>query len=654
LPRKGLSVIDPNDSVLLKTWDALVALLLIATAWLVPFEAAFLQATTSCSFALNCAMDAVFTLDLGLQFFVAYSDPVHPERLVKEPRRVVRRYLSSAFALDLASVLPVDLCCAWAALQGRRLGAVRLVRLLRLARLKRLLERWHTSFGFSYANLSLAKFLVLVLFCCHWMACLWGAIGVHAQAEQSWLTALRAAKEGPEELYEGSFQVYSISLYWAIISVTSIGYGDITPQTVPEYWVATLCTSIMASIWAYVIGAVCGIVSTMHPHEVAFQRTMDDLNWLMGDRSMPTEMCKTLRRYFHETRDMNRQRTEQEIIAQMSPKLQGEYAHFMHKRWIAKVWYLRGINDEIIVWAARHLAMAVYAPKEEVLNERTLFIVQRGLCALKGKILVSGDIWGEDMLLSNEFLRDHQRARSLGYLSVLMLHILDLVDVVANFPEARARLRWAQVQIALMRGVQRIAEKTQELSVTHGLRSEDLTEHQRMDLFADILKGKFAHKGIPEDYLGVDLSRSKQGATRRSTRRLSQGLSSKASADFALSSGDQAHVEGLTAVVGELERSIAELGAKVERLCVAQGPLALQHSMGSGHAAPSARGRGASSVADFGPVIPPFSASSSVLSHGSRGSSLKQAVTLPSPVPSYLRCMRKGLKREGQLPTLLP
>jgi len=243
----------------------------------------------------------------------------------------------------------------------------------------------------------------------------------------------------------------------------------------------------------------------MDAHEMSFKRTMDDLNWLMCDREMPHEMCRKLRRYFHETREMNRRRAEREIIDQMSPKLQGEFALSMHQKWIEKVWYLRNMPHEIIVFMSRNLNMAVYSPNEEVFSDRTLFIIRRGICALSGKILVSGDIWGEDMLLSNNFLRSKAYARSLSYLSVLMLHVEDMVDIVANFPEARARLRWSQVQIAIMRGVQKIAEVTRELDKRGTIKADQLSDEERLDLFVHILQGRFQTKAISDgDPFGIE------------------------------------------------------------------------------------------------------------------------------------------------------
>eukprot|EP00929_Paragymnodinium_shiwhaense_P078024 TRINITY_DN40346_c0_g3_i1.p1 TRINITY_DN40346_c0_g3~~TRINITY_DN40346_c0_g3_i1.p1 ORF type:complete len:775 (+),score=101.63 TRINITY_DN40346_c0_g3_i1:312-2327(+) len=501
-------VIETHDSISWTVWEIFMTSLTFAFAFYAPFQLAFLSLRVGHTFVFDRCMDSIFLVDMILQFFLTKPDPHRPEKYVTDPRAILRKYVRGWFAVDFIPLLPVDsyIVLQYQGAPGlgpslvlRVLRLLRLVRLLRLSRCCKLLMQFQYSYGFSYATSSLATCAIVVMLGCHWMACLWASMATCSDLDQgSWLTALREEKGGPPELYEGKWHIYLMSLYWAVVSLTGIGYGDIVPQTPAEYSVATLCTSVMAAFWAYLIGAICATVATMNPHEVKFRRTMDDLNWIMSDRTMPRHFAKQLRKYFHEARDLNRQRVEQDVIAQMSPKLQGEFALLMHEKWISKVWYLREMNHEVIVWAARHLTIAVFAPNEEVLNTRTLFIVRKGVAALYGKVLATGDIWGEDMLLSNENLRNPRKARSLSYLSVLMLHMRDLVEIVYAYPEARVRLRWAQVQIAIRRGVTRIAAVIKDLRVKAELKQEEMTEDERMRLFTEILHGKY-NTDMPKD-----------------------------------------------------------------------------------------------------------------------------------------------------------
>merc|ERR1711972_285718 len=91
----------------------------------------------------------------------------------------------------------------------------------------------------------------------------------------------------------------------------------------------------------------------------------------------------------------------------------------------------------------------------------------------------------------------------MGYLSVLSLHIVDLFEVIVSFPEARGRLRWAQIQIATCRGVVRIATVIKDLVAQGKLNLAELTEGKRKKLIEKILEGEFDANRF-EDHFGVE------------------------------------------------------------------------------------------------------------------------------------------------------
>ena len=64
-----------------------------------------------------------------------------------------------------------------------------------------------------------------------------------------------------------------------------------------------------------------------------------------------------------------------------------------------------------------NLKPIVFAPSETVYGT-CLYVVHHGLALFGGKLLKSGMVWGEDMLLEAAHLRSHFCARALNYLEV--------------------------------------------------------------------------------------------------------------------------------------------------------------------------------------------------------------------------------------------
>ena len=105
----------------------------------------------------------------------------------------------------------------------------------------RILRRWETRIAVNYSMLSLAGSGITVIFAAHWIGCAW-CLQAHLQddLDATWLGAGGYCEETlvqvdgqmvPAEpkkfdcLSEGS--QYMASVYWAVMTITSIGYGDI-------------------------------------------------------------------------------------------------------------------------------------------------------------------------------------------------------------------------------------------------------------------------------------------------------------------------------------------------------------------------------------------------------------------------------------------
>merc|ERR1719478_1979995 len=88
-----------------------------------------------------------------------------------------------------------------------------------------------------------------------------------------------------------------------------------------------------------------------------------------------------------------------------------------------------------------------------------LSVIMRGSCLRRGKMLTRDDVFGEDMILASDFLRDTTCPRTYTFLEVMMLFRDSLLEAAGKFPELDEKLRRAQVKLALWRAFIHTAEQ---------------------------------------------------------------------------------------------------------------------------------------------------------------------------------------------------
>ena len=91
---------------------------------------------------------------------------------------------------------------------------------------------------------------------------------------------------------------YINALYWSSMTLTTIGYGDIVPETAAQRVFIVFMMLIGAFMYGYVIGAVSAILSAQGERRHQFTSTMNKLNAFMQNRMLPPQLRYQLRHYF--------------------------------------------------------------------------------------------------------------------------------------------------------------------------------------------------------------------------------------------------------------------------------------------------------------------------------------------------------------------
>ena len=74
-----------------------------------------------------------------------------------------------------------------------------------------------------------------------------------------------------------------------------------------------------------------------------------------------------------------------------------------------------------------------FAPGEKIMYAERLNIISTGAAVKGGKIMLLGNYWGEDMIITSQPLRDTRPATALTYMEISVLYRRDLEEVLVDF-----------------------------------------------------------------------------------------------------------------------------------------------------------------------------------------------------------------------------
>ncbi|MEZ8455016.1 ion transporter [Vibrio cyclitrophicus] len=160
-----------------------------------------------------------------------------------------KSYATSFYGVvDLLAILPTYLAIIFPG--ASFMGVVRLLRVMRIFRILKLVRYLQDS-NILLRSLLMARRKILIFF---------STVGILVTIFGSLIFVI----EGPEN----GFTSIPQSIYWAIVTITTVGYGDITPQTAFGKAIASLTMLLGYSILAVPTGIITAELSNeMNSHK---------------------------------------------------------------------------------------------------------------------------------------------------------------------------------------------------------------------------------------------------------------------------------------------------------------------------------------------------------------------------------------------------
>eukprot|EP00601_Ochromonadales_sp_CCMP2298_P003116 CAMPEP_0173170510 /NCGR_PEP_ID=MMETSP1141-20130122/1271_1 /TAXON_ID=483371 /ORGANISM="non described non described, Strain CCMP2298" /LENGTH=758 /DNA_ID=CAMNT_0014092399 /DNA_START=42 /DNA_END=2315 /DNA_ORIENTATION=+ len=280
-------ITDPAGPLKL-SWDLIVAVVVLISVILVPLRLGFEEHETSQALIiLEWIMTAIFAVDLCLNFNTAYVDEKQ-SMVYSRLRRIARRYLGFWFWIDFVSTVPLDNIIGIFA-SASALANLRALKVLRMFRLFKLFHIF--QLGEMIQSLKIPPLVLVVLtvmaqifFLAHIFACFWHYIALPSGDDQprTWLTEFDFEKEN---MYER----YIASMYYIIMTMLTIGYGDIHPTNDVERFYSIITMLTGGVVFGAMISRLATVIEKRNPEAKALTHHMTELKKFLKEISLPQD-----------------------------------------------------------------------------------------------------------------------------------------------------------------------------------------------------------------------------------------------------------------------------------------------------------------------------------------------------------------------------
>ncbi|XP_043097846.1 potassium voltage-gated channel subfamily H member 7 isoform X2 [Puntigrus tetrazona] len=438
-------------------WDWLILLLVIYTAVFTPYSAAFLlndveeQKRRECGYScsplnvVDLIVDIMFIVDILINFRTTYVNA--NEEVVSHPVKIAVHYFKGWFFIDMVAAIPFDLLIFEGGSEETTtlIGLLKTARLLRLVRVARKLDRY-SEYGAAVLMLLMCIFALIA----HWLACIWYAIGNvekhYLEHTIGWLDnlAISIGKQyNGTDLSSGPSikDKYVTALYFTFSSLTSVGFGNVSPNTNSEK-IFSICVMLIGSLmYASIFGNVSAIIQRLYSGTARYHLQMLRVKEFIRFHQIPNPLRQRLEEYFQHAWtytngiDMNMGFPE---------CLQADICLHLNKSLLQSCKAFRGATKGCL----RALAMrfkTTHAPPGDTLVHcgdvlTALYFVARGsIEILRDDIVVAilgkNDIFGEMIHLYAKPGKANADVRALSYCDLHTIYREDLLEVLEMYPE---------------------------------------------------------------------------------------------------------------------------------------------------------------------------------------------------------------------------
>jgi CRP-like cAMP-binding protein len=454
------------DSKFKEFWDVIIFLITLYNIIYVPYTMAFIDVPSMTQIILDFISDIFYIIDLIFHFFIPIKTKNNADdKYIKSHSLISVNYLFSWFVLDFMSSMPFNSILNFVQMisdddnyYNNRLSKItsiaKLSRIYKIMKLFKLLKfikiaghekgNFHDridiidQYNISVTAKRLVLFFLYFIILNHMLACIWVFIG--SLTYPNWIVVQNLADAANSDLYIAS-------LYFNLVTIFTIGYGDIVSTNLFEQIYNIILLLLGISTYTYAVSSISYIIERSDERTVIYNKNIDYLEDIRLKHKIPPKLYGRILRFLKYDYLVNK--TDNYLLLDELPTiLKNEVIHKMYNELLSNFKFFKSTNNSEFNIRVVACLRPLKAVKGDILisegdHIEELLFVKRGILviekAYKSHIIKILEIrknehFGEIEMLLNMKCRFCVRVKS-KFSELYFIKKTDLIDIGTEYQE---------------------------------------------------------------------------------------------------------------------------------------------------------------------------------------------------------------------------